>query len=196
MDRAGPAPGECGVRWERLFADLEGGFDEAERAERAAEVAERSRAEFGRLVLADRLRAAIGEAVQLDVRRHGRVDGRVERVGPDWLLLAEAGGRQALVPLAAVQSLSGLGAWASEPGSEGVVAARLGLRHALRELARNRAGVTVVLSGGGVVTGTIDRVGSDFLEMGEHPLGEQRRAADVRRTRLVTLAAVVLVRSR
>ena len=183
------------MRWERLFDDLEGGFDEAERAERAAEVAERSRAEFGRLALADRLRAAVGEPVQLDVLRHGRVDGRVERVGPDWLLLAEAGGRQALVPLAAVQSVSGLGARASEPGSEGVVAARLGLRHALRELARNRAGVTVVLSGGGVVTGTIDRVGSDFLELGEHPVGEQRRAADVRRTRLVTLAAVVLVRS-
>jgi hypothetical protein len=76
-----------------------------------------------------------------------------------------------------------------------VVVARLDLRYALRGVARNRSALSVVLRDGGVLTGTIDRVGLDFLEMAEHPMGEPRRARSVRDSRAVRLAALAMLRS-
>ena len=52
-----------------------------------------------------------------------------------------------------------------------------------------------MLRDGGLVTGTIDRVGVDFLEVAEHPMGEPRRARAVQSARAVRLSAIALVRS-
>ncbi|MDX6256161.1 MAG: hypothetical protein QOJ11_2495, partial [Frankiales bacterium] len=41
----------------------------------------------------------------------------------------------------------------------------------------------------------IDRVGLDFLEMAEHPMGEPRRTRAVQESRAVRLGAVALLRS-
>jgi hypothetical protein len=185
-----------GMRWQELFADLEGEFAEAERADHAAEVADRSRAEYARVRLVDRLRAGLDLDVTVTTAATGRIRGRLESVGAEWLLLVEANGRQVLLPLAHVLAIGGLSRQAAEPGSEGRVAARLGLRHALRGLARDRTPVAVVLTSGDVLTGTIDRVGEDFVELAEHPVDEPRRAGSVRAVRLLPLSALAAVRSR
>jgi hypothetical protein len=44
------------------------------------------------------------------------------------------------------------------------------------------------------VTGTIDRVGRDFLDLAEHAVDDARRAESVRSVRTVPFGAVVAVR--
>jgi hypothetical protein len=182
------------VRWDRLFADLEAQLSEAEAAGRSGEVADRSRGEVARLRLVDRLRPATGQGVGV-VTRGGTVHGVLLQVTGSWLLLEEDGGREVLVPVPQVLAVSGLGDRSAEPGSEGAVAARLGLGTALRGLARDRAPVRLVLLGGSDLAGTLDRVGADFVELVEHPGGEPRRRSAVRRAWQVPFAALVMVRA-
>jgi hypothetical protein len=182
------------VRWQRLFDDLEAQAEAYDTAEFEAEVSERARFEVGQLRLVDRLRAAVGHPIDLTCRAAGHLSGQLERVGADWLLLAEQPDRQILVACAAITSIGGLGALSALPGSEGTVGARLDLRRALRGVARDRSPVQVLLIDGSVVTGTLDRVGADFLELAEHPQREPRRAGAVRRVRTVPLAAIAVVR--
>jgi hypothetical protein len=188
--------GQAGaVRWQRLFDDLEAQFEAAAAAELAGEVAERTRRETALLRLADRLRAAEGAAVTLALPGLGAVRGRLLDAGDDWLLVEEHGARELLVPLTAVLGVTGVGARAAAPGSEGAVAKRLDLRWALRGLARSRTGVALCLVDGSVVTGTLDRVGVDHVDLAEHGAGEARRAGEVRQVRLVPLLALAAVRS-
>jgi hypothetical protein len=111
------------------------------------------------------------------------------------LLLVEPSGRQDLVALAAVRAVGGLVATSGTPGSEGPVAARLDLRYALRGLARNRAGLLATLVDGTTLTGTIDRVGTDFIEVAEHPVGVPRRDSEVRGVRVVPIGALAVLRT-
>jgi hypothetical protein len=183
------------VRWRALFDDLEAQLAEGEAAELRAEVADRTRREAALLRVPDRLRAAEGRPVTVVLEAAGSLHGRLLDAGPDWLLVEQEGAREVLVPLAAVLGITGLGPQADAPGTEGEVGRRLDLRWALRGLARSRAGVTVVLRDGSAVTGTLDRVGADHLDLAEHPAGEARRAGSVRQVRLVPLTAITLVRS-
>jgi hypothetical protein len=188
-------PGQAGgVRWEDLFADLESQADAAEAAELAAEVAERTRHEVGRLRLVDRLRAAPGATVVVRVRGAGALAGRVVDVGADWALLEEQDGRAALVPLREVLALSGVGVRSAPPGSEGAVEQRLDLRYALRRLVRDRAALEVVLVDGTVVAGTLDRVAADHVDLAQHAPGEARRARAVQQVLVIPLSALALLR--
>lgn len=182
------------MRWQGLFDDLEAQFDAAEAAELAGEVAERTRRESALLRLADRLRAAEGAALTVTVPGAGLLRGRLLDAGADWLLLEEPGPREVLVPLAAVLGVTGAGPRAAVP-DDGPVARRLDLRWALRGLARSRTGLALGLVDGTLVTGTLDRVGADHVDLAEHGLGEARRAAAVRQVRLVPLSALAFARS-
>lgn len=182
------------MRWQQLFCDLEGQLAAAEVAELAGEVADRSRREAALVVLADRLAPAVGRELTVHARGCGQLRGRLLDSGRDWLLLDEHGA-EALVPLAAVLGVAGAGARTADPAAGGVVAARLDLRWALRGLARSRTGVLLVLDDGSQVSGTLDRVGADHLDLAEHGRGEARRARAVAQVRLVPLAALGVVRS-
>jgi hypothetical protein len=182
------------MRWQALFEDLEAQFDAAQAAELAGEVAERTRREAALLRLVDRLRAADGALVTVTLAGAGVLRGRVLDAGADWLLLDEGAAREVLVPLTALLGVTGLGPRSAAP-DVGPVAKRLDLRRALRGLARSRSGVSVGLVDGTLVTGTLDRVAYDHLDLAEHGLGEARRAGAVRQVRVVPLTAIVLVRS-
>jgi hypothetical protein len=182
------------MRWQGLFDDLEAQFDAAQAAELAGEVAERTRRETALLRLGDRLRAAQGAPVAVALPGVGQLRGRLLDAGTDWLLLEESGGREVLVPLPAVLGVTGLGARSAAP-DDSAVGRRLDLRWALRGLARSRTGVALGLVDGSLVTGTLDRVAADHLDLAEHGPGEPRRAGAVRAVRLVPLTALAFVRS-
>lgn len=181
------------MRWQALFDDLEGQLDAADAAELAAEVAERSRREAALVPLADRLRAARGTALQVHVAGAGVLRGRLSDGGAHWLLLEVDGRAEVLVPIAAVLGIVGVGARTAPP-DDTAVGARLDLRWALRAIARDRTPVTLALRDGTQLTGTLDRVGLDHLDLAEHGPDEPRRSGAVRQVRLVPLDAVALLR--
>lgn len=186
------------MRWEALFADLDAQWEAAEAAELAVEVADRSRREMAYLRLVDRLRPAVGSRLRFDVAspagpERGTITGRLLALGVDWLLADDGTGGEVLVPLRSVQVVRGLRGEAAHPGHEGQVGARLDLRHVLRGVARDRSGCLVTLTDGRTVSGTIDRVGVDFVDLAEHAPDEFRRSRSVAGATL-PLAAIVLLR--
>ena len=90
------------MRWDRLFADLEGQLAAGERRELDDEVAERTRRERALVPLAERLASAFGSQVVLGLVGGVRVSGVLADLGDGWLLLRPTGGRDLLVPLPAV----------------------------------------------------------------------------------------------
>ena len=184
------------MRWEELFRDLEGQLEAAERSALVAEVAGLTRAEEARTDLLRRLVPAVGHPVALHVHGLGALNGRLVAVAAQWLLVQEAPSRQVLVPRHSLLAVAGL-ATATAPAADGGPARvheRLGLGHALRGLARDRAGVTVVLVDGTALHGTFDRVGADYAELAEHQVGEARRRGSVRLVRSLPFSAMGAVR--
>jgi hypothetical protein len=182
------------MRWDELFDDLDAQAEALAFAERAAEIEDRTRFESGQLALVNRLLPAIGSALALRCAGGIAIAGLLRRVHPEWLLIAEAAGRESLVATGALSSVGGLGRWSSAPGSQSVVDARLSLRHALRTIARDRSAVRIHLGDGGVLDGTLDRIGADFVELAEHPVGELRRRGEVIAVLAIPVAAIVAVR--
>src|SRR5215218_12219 len=183
------------MRWQQLFADLQAQFDEQETAAERAEWGSRARAEIGSVTLADRLRGSLGSPVSLRCGGAGPLAGRLVDVGSDWLLLEDDHARPALIALGAVRAVGGLGRRTAVPEVREAVGKRLDFRWALRVLARDRAAVQVVLDDGFVLSGTLDRVGADYVELAEHPADEPRRAEAVVGVRTVVISAIALVRS-
>jgi hypothetical protein len=182
------------MRWDLLFTDLEGQADRLAALTRAGEVEERTRYEVGQLRFVDRIRPAVGLRVRVRCRGGLLASGTVARVGAEWLLLDEGAGRECLIALSAVLSVSGLSRLSGAPGSDGVVASRLGLGHALRGLARDRSPAAIHLTDGAVVEGTVDRVGADFIDVAVHSAAESRRNGDVRGVLVVSSEALSAIR--
>src|SRR4051794_23072166 len=120
------------MRWEALLADLSAQAEALERAERAGEVSERTRAELSGVGLVDRLRAAVEGPAQLTLLGGVTVAGGVSAVSAEWVLLAGDANAEWLVPVSAISVVRGLGRATAVPGSAGVVEARFGLRAMLR----------------------------------------------------------------
>ena len=182
------------MRWEGLFADLEGRLAAEERRELDDEVAERTRRERALVELSARLSAATGSPLRLTMVGGSPLHGELLDVGDGWVLVrAVDSAREVLVPLHAVAAVTALGR-ESDPGR---VARRFALGSALRALSRDRATVGVSLLGGGpVLVGTIDAVGADHLDLAEHPEGVPRRQENVRSVTTMPFGALLSVESR
>ncbi len=180
------------VRWDDLFADLDGQLVAAEAAELRAEVTERTRVEQARLTLVERLVAQIGRPVTVGVAGLGPLGGQlVDAVGA-WLVLSEGTGRSVLVPAQAWQWFDGLGRLAGP--APGALARRSSLGTALRSLAARRVAVVVHLQDGTTLEGTVDRVAADHIDLALHAVEEPRRRGSVVGVRAVPQPAIVAVR--
>jgi hypothetical protein len=195
------------MRWERLFDDLEAQLNADEARELAAEVADRTRRERALVGLHERFAAAVDRnVVEVRVAGVGLLRGLVTGTGQGWVLLdlrADQGprgtpaagprsDRPVLVASAALRAVTGLAG--AEP--TGAVAKAFGFGSALRAVSRDRAVVDVVEVDGSVVTGTIDGVGQDYVEVAEHSADLARRPENVLAVRAVPFTAVAMVRRR
>lgn len=179
------------MRWQRLFDDLEAQLAEEDRAGVRSQVADRTRRERASVTFVERLAAQSGP-VELLLLGGRRAQGRVEDLGRDFLVLAQEDGRQRLVPIASVVAATGLSRLAAAPSTVTAVR-RFGLGYALRALSRDRATVAIDDVLGRTLTGTLDAVGSDWVDVGEHPTDAPRRAENVVATRTVPFAAIIAV---
>jgi len=125
------------------------------------------------------------------------LDARMASTGTAPSGVPVPGDAQCVVPIAAIAGVilqptevrASLAAPA-EPGS-GVVD-RIGFAFVLRDLARRRKFVEVHTRGG-LLSGTIDRVGRDHIDLAMHERGVQRRTSEVRQYRIVPLAEIQLL---
>lgn len=183
------------MRWTDLFDDLEAQLAAAEAAEMRDEVIEQTRASQGQVPLGERYLADLGREARLVLRGGLVLEGELTEVGPEWLVLSHgdsARGRESLVltaTLVTVQGLSGR----SDPGRPGRSHRTLGVRHVLRVLSRDRSVVRVHLVEGASLTGTIDRVGSDHLDLSAHAADLPRRSREVHSRVTVPYAALTTV---
>ncbi|GEK21598.1 hypothetical protein [Cellulomonas xylanilytica] len=152
------------MRWESLFADMEAQLAAGRLADVRADVAELARAERASVTLGARARASVGRPVRVLVGSADVIEGQLIDAAPEWLLVATSPVRRALVPLTAAAAVGGLAAHAAP--AAGAVESRLGLGHVLRALARDRA-VVRVRAGSADLTGRIERVGADHLDLAE-----------------------------
>jgi hypothetical protein len=178
------------VRWELLFEDLEALAEAGEREAFEADVGDRGRAERSGLRLIDRLHAHLDGVVTCQLTGGERLTGRLVDIGADWALMDDGTG-PVLVPLAAVTGVEGL---SRRAGVTSELMRRTRLTTALRRLARDRSTVHLRLTDGGQVTGTIDRVGADHLDVALHAPDEPRRPRLVRGVRVVPVPALACVR--
>ncbi len=130
-------------------------------SERDQEIAERARAEYGRVGLAGRFMAGVGGPVTLRVSGVGALGGEVVRVADGWFVLRD-GGLEWIVLLDAVETVQGLPGRAVPPEAWPVTA-RLGIGSALRALSGERC--LVRLRSGAQLEGRVGRVGADFVEL-------------------------------
>ncbi|GAB3865721.1 hypothetical protein GCM10028801_36620 [Nocardioides maradonensis] len=168
-----------------LFDDLEHQASALYAAERDAEVADRSRAEYQQVTLGARLMASLDAEVTVHVAGVGPVEGTLQRVADGWLLLA-ARDQDWVVRTAAVQSVESVSVRAV-PEVAWSPLARIGLGSALRRVSELGERCVVRLVDGAQHDGTLRRVGQDFCEV---VTGEQRR------TVLVSFDWIAAVQSR
>ncbi|MFT3798486.1 hypothetical protein [Microbacterium sp.] len=196
------------MRWDRFFEDLEDQLDSEWEAERAALDTEAERLRQSRIPLHDRL-VAVAEAAGEHEASFELADGTVlagilSRVGPDWLAVACPGeaARRAktmwIVPLTAVAAATlaapDMLASVRDAAAGSPLGQRMSLGFVLRDLVRRRVPVTVRLTSGRILGGTLDRAGADHFDLALHEAGVPRRAGSVSGYRVVPFAALAAVR--
>lgn len=168
-----------------LLDDLEQQADALYDAERAPELADRSRAEYQQVTLAGRLMATVEQAVSLQVLGVGVVAGTLGRVAGDWCEV-ETPAQRWVVVLAAVAAVDGASDRAV-PEVAWPATARLGVGSPLRRLADEQERCLLHRRDGGRHDGVVRRVGGDFVELAE---------GDAGRVVLVALEHLAAVQSR
>ena len=165
--------------------DLEGQAAALYAADRAPELADRSRAEYGSVSLSARLMASLDVDVTLELAGTGSVSGRLTRVATGWCLL-RGPGQDWVVRLDAIMSVRG-GSDRAVPELAWPASARLGLGAALRRLSDTAEPCSLHLVDGRRHDGVLLRVGADFVEL---------TAGEAGRVVLVALHHLAAVQSR
>lgn len=154
------------MSWEEelfaLFDELEEQASALYDADRGAELADRSRAEYRHITLASRLVASLDQEIVLDVEGFGPLRGTLRRANDEWCLLRGATQDWA-VPLEAVTSVTG-GSDRSVPEVAWSAVSRLGFASALRRVAEAGERCMVHLRDGSRHDLVLHRVGADFVE--------------------------------
>lgn len=198
-----------GMRWDKLFDDLESQLERELTAEELDLEAEEERLRLGKLSIRDRLAAlcATPEAGALRIILTDGVRRSVipEALGRDWVsgtILDESHQRAScIIPIAAIAGLSltvdqvatSLAPGRGEEGAGNRLSARLGLPFVLRDLCRRRRPVTLDLRRRSS-HGTIDRVGRDHVDLAVHEPGSLRRRSAVSDVVVVPFGEVLAVR--
>jgi hypothetical protein len=155
------------MSWEEsmfaVFDDLEQQAQGLHLAERDAEVADLTVAEYSRVSLAARLHASLGEELRVRLLGGRVVGGRLARLGEDWFLLVD-GASEWVVRHQGVATIGGLSGKAHHEDTWPVVD-RLTLRAVLRRLALAGESCHVHLCDDQQVDGLVGRVGRDFFEL-------------------------------
>lgn len=190
------------VRWDRFFDDLEGQLASEWEAERAALDTEAERLRLSRVSLRERLVALIDRdpaagPLTVDVGDGVVLAGEVSAVGADWVALDGARTGALLVPFAAIDAIGMPHAdvlRSARPAVKGsALSERMTLGFVLRDLVRRRIPVAVHLRSGRALFGTVDRAGSDHLDIALHERGAPRRASEVTGHRVVPFGALAWV---
>jgi len=176
------------MSWEEdLFAlldDLEQQAEALYAADRDAELADRSRAEYQQVTLASRLMASLDVEIRLEVAGVGAVEGVLERVADGWCVL-RGPAQDWVVCLPAVTAVRGASD-RSVPEVAWSPVARLGIGSALRRLADAGERCVLHLRDATTYDAVLRRVGADFVEA---TVGEDR-------TVLIAFGALAAVQSR
>jgi hypothetical protein len=183
------------MRWDALFNDLETQFTEADRLALDTEINELARAEMVGLELADRLRGVLGCRLTVYLASGESFSGTLMHAGGDALVLGEEQ-HQILIPYAAAARYVGLGRVSATETSS--VRRKLGLSHALRSMARDRAELSVLVgsaSGAVRLAGVIDRVGKDYFDLAVLNPGEARRSHQVSQVATIPFTALAAIKS-
>ena len=145
------------MRWEKLFADLEGIVDDEELTERDALIAE----------LRDGERAATnwqqlaGGAVSLEVAGFGRIDGTVQS-GNDHVIQLLTDRAHILVNPVAVMAVLGAAQRAAIPTT---VSSKLGWPYVFRLLQRDQDRAQLYRTDSTSKSGKVVLVGADFVQI-------------------------------
>ncbi|MCC9203606.1 hypothetical protein [Arthrobacter sp. zg-Y769] len=181
------------MRWDALFRDMEAQLAAAAGLAAETEISDRVRMELRGISLQDRLRSQGGKQLVFDLGTAGMLRGALKHVGDGWVALEQEHGA-ALAVLSHVVAIRGMDRFASPPPGK----VRLGVTSALRGIARDRSAVVVRSAGvpaEAALNGTIDRVGSDFLELAAVPSDQPRRSANVTGVYVLPIATVAAVLS-
>jgi hypothetical protein len=146
-----------------VFDDLEQQAAGLHLAERDAEVADLTLAEYSGITLCARLHASLGLGLRVRLVGGHQLAGRLARVGEDWLLVADRSGEW-IVRHDGIVTLTGLSPRADNEETWSVVD-RLSLRAVLRRLSGVCEPCRVHFRDGHQLEGRVGRVGSDFFEL-------------------------------
>lgn len=197
------------VNWDRLFEDLEGQLAAEWETERAALSSESERLRISRLDLRSRLRrmCATGASAAIELANGRRLPVSLRALGADWVALESAPGDDVLlgrstriVPMHAIRDIrtdhgTMLSSLEDSADPDSTLRDRMTFGFVLRDLARRRVPVHVSTLAGDDVHGTIDRAGSDHLDLAVHDAGTARLAGAVQGFRVIPFSAVVAVRT-
>ncbi|MGJ9413439.1 hypothetical protein ACHAAC_12105 [Aeromicrobium sp. CF4.19] len=145
------------MRWDRLFAELEGQAEDMALGERDALVEELRDEEWSQTPW----RSLVGGAVELEVQGVGRVAGSAELVNDVVVHLASV----AIDHVVAADAVLTVVTADRRADPSGRVSARLGWPQLLRRVREDGDEVRVARRDGAVLEGVVDVVGRDFVRL-------------------------------